>query len=480
LSQSSTTSSIDKNVKNTDARELVTELGSACLPEVQFLPSLKESKTVGDVVKQAVDAALIWRKKRKALESAETPPPASSRDVTTSSPGLGSRRGSTHSDHAASSSRSHSPMHSRRPSMELVEGKDKRSTLSRSFSSVLSMATVVNKEDVETASQEGLGSGSVSEPKQRARALDAVVNFLPMDDRPDSFQGSLQNVLVTTTALLPFMPSAHRISPTDSIEEKKRRNSTYSLVSSVRTSSFSSNVFPTGIVDMPQTLIHVLPVGPSPALIKATEAYLKSLFPRPGPESLSMHVAPRAYVLGNRVLGQPMKRASDMSPISGLALMLSGAISCHSHFDVMYLDDLRSCRFQSDAAQDGPDEERNVNNNTPSTAFFDPYSIARGVTDVETRSVGSLETPSSNNNAVREIQVDPRLDLPTTPPLDYDNETSASSGDNSNRSVEGFSSPDVIALSPSSASSTLPLERVKTLKKKQSWLGRLFKKGATS
>jgi hypothetical protein len=480
LSQSSTTSSIDKNVKNTDARELVTELGSACLPEVQFLPSLKESKTVGDVVKQAVDAALIWRKKRKALESAETPPPASSRDVTTSSPGLGSRRGSTHSDHAASSSRSHSPMHSRRPSMELVEGKDKRSTLSRSFSSVLSMATVVNKEDVETASQEGLGSGSVSEPKQRARALDAVVNFLPMDDRPDSFQGSLQNVLVTTTALLPFMPSAHRISPTDSIEEKKRRNSTYSLVSSVRTSSFSSNVFPTGIVDMPQTLIHVLPVGPSPALIKATEAYLKSLFPRPGPESLSMHVAPRAYVLGNRVLGQPMKRASDMSPISGLALMLSGAISCHSHFDVMYLDDLRSCRFQSDAAQDGPDEERNVNNNTPSTAFFDPYSIARGVTDVETRSVGSLETPSSNNNAVREIQVDPRLDLPTTPPLDYDNETSASSGDNSNRSVEGFSSPDVIALSPSSASSTLPLEGVKTLKKKQSWLGRLFKKGATS
>jgi hypothetical protein len=476
LSQSSTSlSGDDKDANRLDPRDLVEELGSACLPEVQFL---KEGKTVGEVVKQAVDVALAWKKRRKAVGTAEQQ--ASSRwDAPPSAPGLGSRRGSGHSDQVGSSSRSHSPMHSRGPSMELVEGRERRSTLSRSFSSVLSMATVVNKEDAETASQDGSGWGS--EPNQRVRALDAVVNFLPAEEGPDSIQGSLQNVLVTTTALLPFMPSAHRISPTDSIEEQKRRNSTYSFVPSARTLSFSSNVFPTGIVDMPQTLVHVLPAGPSMALIKATEAYLKSLFPRPAPESLSVHVAPRAYVLGNRVLGQPMKRASDMLPISGLALTLSGAISCHSHFDKMYLDDLRSCRFESGTTQDRSDEEeKDVDNNAASTTFFDPFSIATGIADGESRSVRSLgPLPSGSNVVVPEIQVDPRCGIPCTPPLDYDNDTSASSGDNStySRSVEGSSSPDVIALSTSLASHQ---EGGKSLKKKQSWLGRLFNKGTTS
>ena len=450
-------------------------LGSACLAEVQFLPTLKEGKTIGDVVKQAVDAALAWRKKRKLLATTDL-------DLHEPTlPGLGSRRGSSHSDQVAMGSRSHSPLHSRRPSVELLEGRDRRSTLSRSFSSVLSMATVINKEDVETASQDG----SVTEPNQRVRALDAVVNFLPAEERADSLQGTLQNVLVTTTALLPFMPSSMRISPTDSIEEKKRRNSTYSLVSSARTSSFSSNIFPVGVVDMPQTLVHVLPPAPSPALIKATEAYLKSLFPRPTSESLSAHVAPKAFVLGSRVLGQPMKRASDMSPISGLALMLSGAVSCHSHHDKTYLDDLRSCRFELGPHDRSDEEERNPDG--PSSAFFDPYSVATGIMDSEARSIRSLEPPrlssdnqSRNDTVLPDIQDDSRREIPTTPPLDYDNETSASSGDNSthSRSVEGFNTPDVVTLSPSVSSSHQ--EVAKTLKKKKSgWLGKLFNKGVT-
>lgn len=477
LSQSSTsTVNTAKDPIRLNARELVAELGPECVAEVQFLTPTKEGKTVGEIIKQAVDAALVWKKKRKALQAAREP----------TTPGLGSRRGSAHSDLVGSgtgpgsgpgSSRSHSPMQSGRPSTELEGGRDnRRSTLSRSFSSVLSMATVVAKEDMETGSQDGSGDG----PAQRMRGLDAVVNFLPQDDRADSMQGALQNVLVTTTALLPFMPSSNRISPNDSLEEKKRRSSTYSLVSSARTSSFSSNIFPTGIMaDMPQTLIHVLPAVPSSTLIKAIEAYLKSLFPRPALEGLSAHAAPRAFVLGSRVLSQPMKRASDMSPISGLALTLSGAISCHSHDDKMYLDDLRSCRFES-GSSDRSDEETQVVTAPP--AFFDPYSIATGFADGETNSIRSLDpSVAQSSMVIPEIQVDHRGDIPSTPPLDFDNDTSASSVDNSthNPSIEGFSGPEVGALDPSMTSSASQ-DGGKSLKKKKSWLGKLFSKSSSS
>ena len=442
------------------------ELGSECVPEIHMLAVPREGGTVGDIVKQAAEIATTWRKKRKVPGIADLV------NDDESIPGMMSRRGSFASEAGSRGSGSDSPAHSRRVSSEYrhADVKDKRATLSRTFPSVLSLASLsslTGKEEAEGSSTEGIQAPA---SKTKTRAFDAVVNFLPEDEKSESFQGALQNLLVTTTAMLPHMPSELRITSQDTAEAKRRRSSVYSLGSTARTSSFSSHIAPTTpSIDPLQTLIHVLPARSPPALIKAAQSYLKSLFPKPDWDSRVTDTFPRAYILGAKVLGQPMKRATNMLPISGLAMILSGAVTCQEPSEHMHLDDFKGCRFDTGSSE-------LTTSDLPDTRPFDTYSIAYGAVEPDLRSdspVGStLQAPER-----RESETDTSADSPPTPPLDYDAETSASSVGNSTHAPSIETSALAVSIVPSKSSQISQITQGPTLRRKGSgWLGKLFSK----
>ena len=426
----------------------------------------REGGTVGDIVKQAAEIATTWRKKRKVPGIADLV------NDDESIPGMMSRRGSFASEAGSRGSGSDSPAHSRRVSSEYrhADVKDKRATLSRTFPSVLSLASLsslTGKEEAEGSSTEGIQAPA---SKTKTRAFDAVVNFLPEDEKSESFQGALQNLLVTTTAMLPHMPSELRITSQDAAEAKRRRSSVYSLGSTARTSSFSSHIaLTTPSIDPLQTFIHVLPARSPPALIKAAQSYLKSLFPKPDWDSRVTDTFPRAYILGAKVLGQPMKRATNMLPISGLAMILSGAVTCQEPSEHMHLDDFKSCRFDTGSSE-------LTTSDLPDTRPFDTYSIAYGAVEPDLRS-DSPVGPTLQAPERRESETDTSADSPPTPPLDYDAETSASSVGNSTHAPSIETSALAVSIVPSKSSQISQITQGPTLRRKGSgWLGKLFSK----
>jgi len=442
------------------------ELGSDCVPEIHTLPVPREGATVGDIVKQAAEIATTWRKKRKVPGIADLV------NDDESIPGLVSRRGSFASEAGSRGSGSDSPGHSGRVSSEHrhTDVKDKRATLSRTFPSALSLASLsslTGKEEGEASSTEG---SQAPASKSKSRVFDAVVNFLPEDEKSDSFQSALQNLLVTTTVMLPHMPSELRITSQDTAEAKRRRSSVYSLGSTARTSSFSSHIASTApSIDPLQTLIHVLPARSPAALIKAAQSYLKSLFPKPDSDSRVPDAFPRAYILGGKVLAQPMKRATNMSPISGLAMIISGAVTCQEPSEYMYLDDFKSCRFDTGSSELAvPDH--------PDMQPLDTYSIAYGAIELD----ASTDPPAGPILQVPERR-DSETDLspysPSTPPLDYDAETSASSVGNSTHAPSIETSALAVSIVPSKSSQISQITQGPTLRRKGSgWLGKLFSK----
>jgi hypothetical protein len=475
LSRSTTESTLSGSADSREViKSLVADLGSQSIPEIHFLSSSRDVGTVGEIIKQAAELAVVWKKKRTSGIADVV-----DHDRRAFTPGITSRRGSAPSEAGSLRSSTSPPVHTRTPSMEYqapeTHVKDKRSTMLSRFPSALSFTSLpalAGKDLVEP----NLASNHTLEPDSKTRTFDVVLNFLSQDERPDSFQSSLQNLLVTTTAILPHMPSALRISAKESVDEKKRRNSVYTLDSTAGTSSsLSSRGTPPSSApsDVGQTLIHVLPVRPSPPLIMAAEKYLKSLFPQPDWDTALTSSVPRAYVLGNKVLGQPMQRAINMAPISGLAMILSGAVSCRDRLDEMYLDDFKSCRFDSDVP-DRPSPEQ------LSTPGFDQYTIVQG-------NVDPIEAPDLTPPEIRlksdakEGPGQQRAYSPSTPPLDYEGETSASSVANSTLAPSVDVSDPTISIAPSHPSPTSQIYPLPSLKKKKSgWLGKLFSKNRTA
>jgi hypothetical protein len=446
-----------------------TGTGSGCFPEVQFLTRDTQGKTVGDLIKESMELAYRWRKRRVG-EKRRSSILSASEAGWSPSPGPG-----LHGSHPGSSTTTPttvSPAESRRASVDFPGGQGhpgdgfssltitnaqrerRASGLPRSLSSVFGLTPSSAAETMETG-EKGL------------RVLDAIVNVLPVEETAGSFQAALQNVLVTTTTCLPYLPTfgGKSSSPSTEIQGQETMGS--------RSRRGSAGEFMRGSNRLPQTLIHVLPRNPSSALVKTSESYLRSVFPQPAVDDYNDFPAPRAYLLGSKVLAQPMKRAADMSAVSGLGMILSGAVDC---WDIdpdteinmnqrSYLDDLKRCRFSlaSKEKYEGSDQVPG-RSNTPGPIQSTP------IPRTEAQTIRALAPPITG------IANNRPFDIPATPPLDFDNDTLASSFERSVRS----SSPNPSNLPEPSLAGTSNAEEEhgleKDIRKKKNWASRLFSK----
>lgn len=455
-------------------QDLVVELGDKCMPEVLFLS--ESTKTLSETIGKAVDLANAWRKKRKA---SLFNPTLSDANILLA----GSRYSPplVQGDSARASSASHSPSYSRRESFEqngsAQPGRSRPRSLSSLFGNTMSFAASLNGDSDHASEKKGS-----DHPKPMA--FDAIINFMPKSDQTTSFQNSLQNLLVTTAAVLPFIPSTMRmVVPTESNPASRDATRPSSTISSSsarsRGSSPAARTFHKSTC-IPQSLIHVVSSPPSGPMIKAAESYLQPLFPQTRPRDTMEHVEPRAYLLGPSVLGRPMKKAIDGSSVSGLGLVLSGAVSCCNPKHRTFLDDLRNCQFEH-----GPRSVEDMSNlppssgNVPTTWTPNDFSVAMGIVTYDS-DLSSDSNATAARPGISPLGNHHALSSPIssrTPPLDFDGDTRSSFEHLSSlhSSREGALGVDTHSTPSRTPTRLEPDEQ--TIKKESGWIGKLFSKG---
>lgn len=436
--RSSSTPAINPNLPDplfSQTQALILSLTEQIQPDVHFLKTGQED--LAGILRDVKDVGGRWREGRRLKwmneeRNGKEQDIGSPRSSTTERfDGAGSSSSRTRSGRRVSTASS-SSLSPTKPG----GGRNRRTSLTRSFSSVVGLLTAVKDENPPESTRgfESDDKGSTGTNKlagsdvEEGKTFDAIVHFM-RDDA--GMQNWLKEVVMVATALLPHLDSTQTAS-------NIKRSSTPTEDS------------------LRQTIIHVLPKDHPPELIPPLNTYLSSLFP----SSSSIHH--RAYLLNHRVLPQPMKRAMNQAEVSGLGLILSGAVGCKvggKRGGSVYLQGLRSCRFvgggQSDkmegteqARTTGPSDRFRFNNPHPvhvrsfsrisepciedaSESSYDQFGaqldpeigdILNAILSDSTGSLGWDEGEEVSRPTTSSSGMGQGKELPMTPPLDNERE----------------------------------------------------------